>query len=122
MGVGYNLVNFTKKEMVGFIHVSASKKHELAGNPAASAITTWYLLENAGDKISFVSDTNEDWPFPEGSKKDLLLYPDVTDRVIDALIANGILSDQGRNYVDPDEPDTVYERDLCNIWCSDDSC
>ncbi len=121
MGVGYSLVNHTKREVVDFAHIPASKKRELAGNPAASAITTWYLLENAGDDISFVSDTYEDWPFPEGSKEDMQSYPDVTDRIVDVLIANGILSDHGRSYVDPDDPDVVYERDLRNVWISDDT-
>ena len=118
MGVGYILVNHTKGERVSFFHVPASKKRELAGNSAAAAIIAWYLLENCGDNISFVSDTDDDWPFPEGSKDNLSSYPDVTDRIIDALIENEILSDHGKSYVDPDEPDTVYERDLRNIWMS----
>ena len=63
MGVEYILINETKKEQITFIHLNGSKKSELAGNAAQSAITTWYLLSNQGDQIQFVSDTYDDWPF-----------------------------------------------------------
>lgn len=116
MGEGYSLVNQTKCEVIGFLHVPATKKRELAGNPAAAAITTWYLLENIGDDIAFVSDTFDDWPFSNGNRKEMSAYTDVTDRVIESLIEQGVLADHGMSYVDPDEPDTIYERDLRNAW------
>jgi len=43
MGATYVLVNYSKKETIGFLHIGASKAKELAGNPVAAAITTWYL-------------------------------------------------------------------------------
>jgi len=118
MGVGYILVNCTKREAIRWQHIAASKKRELAGNPAASAITTWYLLENAGDEISFVSDTHDDWPFSSGDRRDVASYEDVTDRVVEALIVNGLLADHGKSFVDEDEPDNVYVRGLRNVWKS----
>ena len=41
MGVGYSLVNRTKRERILFHGIGASTQSELAGHPAASAITTW---------------------------------------------------------------------------------
>lgn len=121
MGVGFLLVNATKREQIMFQHIGASKARELAGNPAASAITTWYLLENRGDNIAFVSDTDDDWPFPDLSKQDSLdAFPDVTDQIVKALIANGILDDRGKDYVDADDPDRIFTRDLRNAWMPQD--
>ena len=120
MGVTYILVNQTKRETVAYDHVRASKKRELAGNGAASAITTWYLLENLGDRISFVSDEDRGWPFPAGSRAELASYVDVTQRIVEDLLRNQILEDRGYAFVDPDEPGTVYERDLRNIWERDE--
>ena len=116
MGVWYWLVNYTKREQVMFTHIGASTKFELAYNPASSAITTWYLLENIGDRISFVSDTYDDWPFLVGSRDDLSSYQDVTDQVAKALLENGILSDHGMVFVDEDDPDHIYIRDLRTTW------
>jgi len=56
MGVEYTLVNNTKKERVSFFRMEGAKMRELAGNPAQAAVTTWYLLNNQGDDIQFVSD------------------------------------------------------------------
>lgn len=70
MPVGHILVNYTKGEKIAFEHVSASSEYEIAGNPATTAIVSWYLLQNAGDSFAFVSDTYDDWPF-SGRKKDL---------------------------------------------------
>ena len=116
MGVGYILVNQTRRECVMFMHVNASKARELAGNPAAAAITTWYLLHHRGDAIAFVSDTYEEWPFSSGSYADLNTYSEVTDRVVDELIRAEILADHGKSYVDEDEPERVFIRDLRNVW------
>ncbi len=119
MGTGYNLINYTKRETVCFYHVPATKKNELIGNPAASMITTWYMLNNLGDQISFVSDTYGEWPFPEGNQQDQFSYPDVTDNVIETMIKGGFLKDCGFVYQDETEPETVYERDLRNAWWPD---
>ena len=116
MGVGHILVNRTRREQIMFMHVGASSAREIAGNPAAAAITTWYLLQHPGDDISFVTDTLGDWPFLSGSRSDLHSYAEVTDRVVEQLIEAGILSDHGKSFVDPDDPDVAYERDLRNVW------
>ncbi len=116
MGVCYDLVNNTKRELIAFTRIPAHKDRELAGNPASSAITTWYLLQNAGDAIAFVSDTKDEWPFDTGSRDDLHDFPDVTNRIIDDLIANGVLADHGIGWADEYEPETVYYRDIRNVW------
>jgi len=120
MGVGYNLINYTKREQLIFDHIAASKKNELIGCPAASMITTGYMLDNLGDHISFVSDTYGEWPFPGGDQQDQFSYPDVTDRVVETLLKDGFLKDCGFLYLDEDEPETVYTRDLRNAWWPDD--
>lgn len=116
MSSEYILVNQTKKEVISFAHLNGAKARELAGNSAQSAIVTWYLLENQGDQIQFVTDSGEDWPFETGSKRESWLYPDKTNEIIDALILLGVLSDSGFLYVDEEEPDTVYVRDIKNVW------
>jgi hypothetical protein len=118
MSVEYTLVNQTKKEVISFAHLNGSKIKELAGNPAQSAIATWYLLNNSGDDIQFVSDTYDDWPFKSGNKQDLNCYPDRTNEVLSTLIENGILKDNGYLYIDQDEPNTVYVKDIINVWAS----
>ena len=118
MGVGYILVNQTKHEQVIFAHVSANTKRELAGHPAASAITTCYLLENPGNHIAFVSDTYGDWPFAEGSRADLEHYREVTTEVVQSLIEAGILVDDGKE-CSPGEESAVFNRRLRNVWMDD---
>jgi pyridoxine/pyridoxamine 5'-phosphate oxidase len=115
MGVGYMLVNYTKKEMIRFSHIPASKARELAGNPVSAAMVTWYMLENCGDNIAFVSDTYDDWPFP-GDDKQLSDYLEITNQVVDSLINAEILVDEGIEWADEDEPDTIYMRALRNRW------
>jgi hypothetical protein len=114
VGVGYILVNHTRRERLLFTHIAASTKYELAGNPVAAAITSWYLLEHASDHIAFVSDSDYDWPFPTGSRSDLATYQDMTDAVVEDLVKAGIVRDEGRE-VFFDDPD-AYVRLLRNIW------
>jgi len=119
MGVCYRLINATKREAIHFMHVSASKAREIAGNPAAAAITSWYMLQNRGDDIAFVSDSDGEWPFEHIDESEEGSFDEVTGRVVDELIEAGILEDRGRTYEDPDEPDAVYERDLRSVWMED---
>lgn len=116
MGVEYTLVNETKKEMVSFAHLNGSKKKELTGNHAQSAIVTWYLLKNQGDQIQFVSDTLGEWPFDSGNRSSALSYPDRTDDILKELIEQEILKDIGTLHVDEDEPEIVFTRHIINIW------
>lgn len=119
MGVGYILVNHTRREKIMFLHVAASTACEIAGNPAAAAITAWYLLQHPGDDIAFVTDTHGDWPFRSGRVSDLESYAEVTDRVVEQLIEAEVLADCGKSFIDPVKPDTVYVRDLRNVWWTD---
>ena len=115
MGVGYVLVNNTRAEWISFIHLPASKARELAGNPVAAAITTCYLLERRGDQIAFVSDTDWEWPFLNGSIKDLANFKDMTDAIVQELISESILRDDGIEWADDQEPESVYIRKLTNV-------
>lgn len=116
MGVGYILVNQTRREVIGFDRLPVSKARELAGNPVSAAITTWYLLQHRGEQIAFVSDTEDDWPFPTGSAVDFSGYNDVTDEVVRQLIEASILRDDGIAWVDQTEPESIYYRALTNVW------
>ncbi len=116
MGVGYSLVNHSKKERITYIHIPATKARELAGNPVSAAISTWYLLQHPGDRIAFVSDTYDDWPFPSGTRDELAEYTEVTDIVVTSLIEAGILVDEGIAWTDEEEPEQVYIRALRNKW------
>ena len=74
------------------------------------------MLENLGDHIIFVPDTYDVWPILQLSLSEFQNLPDVTDSVVDSLIQNQILTDFGKRWVDEDEPETVYTRDLRNTW------
>ncbi len=115
MGVTYDLVNFSKKERVTFAHIGAWKARELTGDPVSAAITSWYLLNNLGDHISFVPDTYAAWPFSEAMPDEVSQFPDVTDQVVSSLIDAGILADYGKEILFEDEPE-LYIRNLRNIW------
>lgn len=116
MGVGYFLVNYSKKELISYIHIGGTKARELAGDPVNAAMTTWYMLQNRGDSIAFLSDSDNEWFFPEGSRDEGLNYYDVTDEVVNSLIEAGILIDLGVSWADDDEPDKIYVRALKNVW------
>ena len=116
MGVEYTLVNTTKCECISFVHMDGAKQKELAGNPAQAALVTWYLLNNQGDSIQFVSDVYDDWPFDFGKKTDMTRYTDVTLKYIGLLIEQGILANKGFSYVDENDPDNVYILNLKNVW------
>ncbi|MFT3883446.1 MAG: hypothetical protein QM703_27825 [Gemmatales bacterium] len=116
MGIGYMLVNFTRKEVVKYTHLPTSKARELAGSPVSAAITTWYLLEHPGEQIAFVSDSEDDWPFPLGSRKDVADYQEMTNAVVQQLITEGILRDDGVAWADEEEPKSVHVRALKNVW------
>lgn len=104
MGQGYVLVNKSKRELISFAHLPASKARELSGNPVTAAMTTWYLLNNIGDQISFIEE--------EHIAND---YCDVTNRLIDNLVASQIIEDHGIEMFDPSEPE-IFIRLLRNIW------
>ncbi|ULO08526.1 hypothetical protein H1230_06885 [Paenibacillus sp. 19GGS1-52] len=108
MGATYQLMNLSKKEVINYSHLPASKLTEIVGNPVASAITTWYLINNIGDTITFLSELDE-------SPQDIEHYKEVTDRIINDLIQNQILKDEGLMYVDEDDS-SIYIRNLKNIW------
>jgi hypothetical protein len=116
MGTQFMLVNQTKGESIGFVHMAGAKARELTGNPAQAALVTWYLLNNQGDLIQFVSDTNNEWPFKEGSRADMDSYSDVTAKYIEQLVKQGILKVEGLLYADEDCPEEIFVLNLKNCW------
>lgn len=104
MGQGYILVNKSKGEIISFAHLPASKAKELTGNPVTAAMTTWYLLSNIGDQISFFEEENV-----------LDDYHDVTDLLIDDLIKRQLIKDDGIEVFDSNEPE-IFIRRLRNTW------
>jgi len=116
MGIGYELVNYTKRECVMFMHIGANTAWELAIHPVTAAITTFYLLANLGDRIAFVSDSYDDWPFPGGSKDDLEHYREMTDELVAQMIAADIIVDEGRQVFNEDEPEIYLRRLRLSNW------
>ena len=114
MAAWYSLVNLTKRERIDFERLPVRKERELAGNPAGAAIVVWYLLKNSGDVIGFFGD-ELDAPFPGISYGETSNYPDQTDRILNELIQEGILTDCGILWQDEDNP-TAYTRDIRNAW------
>jgi hypothetical protein len=108
------LWNSTKRERIAFEHVAATTPREVAGNPAASAIVTWYLIQNPGDQIAVLTDGNVP-PELNCTYAEALKLPDRTEAVVADLIAEGILKDAGFQFRDEDDPETVFVRDLRNV-------
>jgi hypothetical protein len=118
MSVGFFIVNTTKKEVINFAHLPASTQRELAGCIASAAVTTWYFIKNRGDNISFVSDTYNDWPFSGIKNSEVINYRDVTEAILEELIQEKILKENGFLYQDVDEPN-IFIKDYINIWNKD---
>lgn len=114
MGVYYTLVNLTKREKIAFQNLPVAKACEIVGNPAASAIVTWYLMEHSGDHIGFIGDEIAS-PFDGVSFEDVSDYPDRTEQVLEVLIEQGILVDCGIEYQDDEDP-SIYSKDVRNTW------
>lgn len=116
MSIGYELINQTKKEKISFLHLPVSTRSEIVGNPVSASIISWYMLNNQGDNIQFVSDTHGDWPFLSGEQGDKRKYPDQTELLITKLISLGVLKDNGIAYQDEDDPENIYIREIIHIW------
>jgi len=95
-----------------FLNIPVSTEWEIENNPVSSFIVRWYKARYPEDEIAFVSDIYDDWPFDTGSRGVLEGYPDVTKRVLDILIKEGHVVDNGIEWQDDDEPETVFIRDL----------
>jgi hypothetical protein len=113
MGAGYYLINLDKKEQITFLHINATKMSELADTAASASITTWYLLNNRGDRISFISDhESEHHLFGQVYRwADFDSYPDVTNEMVRQLIEASILYDAGILWMDEDDKSS-FVRDL----------
>lgn len=117
MGMGYILVNIDKKQQVGFYNVNTGTKlRELSGTIIASTIVTYYLLTNSGDRIGFINDTQDSFIIcGQNYKSDYFVgFADVTDKIIEELIKEEIIKDNGIIWID--EEDNLFDRDLINIW------
>jgi len=119
MSIGYTLINLDKREKITFIHTPADTMNEIAGFAASSSITTWYLLNNRGDRVAFLSDREDEYylfgnvyKWPELGIHD---YTDVTDTVVEKLLEVGILRDEGFLWKDEDDSNS-FVRDLRNDW------
>ena len=107
------ICNATKQEQILFTHIGASSPGELISHEAAAAIVSWYLNANRGDLITFVGDYDDPESLPFYlTFSQLRDWPDRTDRIVRAMIDEDILEDHGKSYVDEEEPDVIYIRDL----------
>ena len=106
MSVGYILANLTKNQIVSFEHLPVSTKDEICGSPVAAKIVSLFLIENAGDEISFAPDQAAagNWPLrvPE---TDLRSYEDVTAKYIDRAEELGYISGRSKDVFDSSEPE-----------------
>jgi hypothetical protein len=106
MGECVLLVNYTRREHIG-VHLPFAKPGEWVGHVAGAAMTTWYLLRQRGDDVRFVGDYGE-------ASEHLRVYREFTDvgeRIVAAMVEEGILADCGRSYQDDEDPH-VYIRDI----------
>lgn len=117
MGVGYQLINITKQEIISYLHLPVNTAREITGNTVSAAITTWYLIKNSGDEIGFVPDQfyEKEWPYKNITWEDISHYKDMTEETINELINQQILKDNGIDIFDAEEPE-IYVRRLENIW------
>lgn len=113
------LVNVTKRERISFFPLPAVTVLEVAGVPSSATVTTWYLLQNTGDRISFVREYGQ-FPFPDVGEAEVWDYPDRTTEWIQKAIDAGLLVDCGRVWEDEDDP-ALYLRDLRNAWMPADA-
>lgn len=91
-----------------------STAREIAGTSASAVMTTWYLLQNRGDTIGFVSDYDQVWPLAEGSWEESKNYKEVTEEVIASLVKAEILEDHGTVPIGGDPE--LLERVLEVVW------
>ena len=115
MGVYYDLVNYTRKEYISFHHIGGKKLSEIAGYPVTATLVTYYLLKYIGNQISFVADTDTQWPFPDGTYADLGSYRDVTDTMVEELVQYGYLADNGKEFLFKNDTES-YVRRLRQTW------
>ncbi|MBD5779927.1 hypothetical protein IEN85_10545 [Pelagicoccus sp. NFK12] len=118
MGTYHTLVNLTKKETLSFAKVSGMKAREITGNPASSAMVTWYMLKNSGDRIGFMPDDGTN-PFVDVDPIEIQDFEEKEEEIIDELLREGILVDCGSTYLDDDDP-SIFSRDLRNGWMPED--
>lgn len=117
MGLEYILVNIDKKQRIGFYDIdTGTKLRELSGTVIASTVIAYYLLSNTGDRIGFINDTLGSFIVcGQNYQSDYFTdFIDVTDKVIEELIENEIVKDNGIIWIDKE--DNLFNRDLINIW------
>jgi len=114
MGATYELINVTKKERLMYLGLPVSTAREITGNRVSATITSWYMLQNQGDVIGFVSDYDNSWPLPKGSREEAQEYNEITEEVISSLVKTEILEDLGTKTIDGDPE--LLERVLKVIW------
>ncbi len=113
MGVQFSLVNLDKKETITFFRINTGTKfNELIGNQIAGCITNYYLLNNIGDRISFVDDTN---PIKRLFNQELGSsnfdnFEDVTDKIIEKLKEMDFIAEFEPIVINEDE--NLYYRNL----------
>lgn len=117
MRLGYTLINIDKKQQIRFYNVdTGTKLRELSGTVIASTIVTYYFLKNTGDRIGFINDTEDSvivcgQNYPSNNFTDFI---EVTNQIVEELIANEIIKDNGISWIDKKE--NLFVRDLVNIW------
>ena len=109
MSVGILIMNCSKKEYVIFNHLPFSTRGEILSSFVATKIITYYFLENMGDDIYLIDDhlDEETWPL-KTPYKETFNYEEVTQRVIDAAEANGVLTNRKKFILDEDDKSLFF--------------
>jgi hypothetical protein len=109
MGVGYKLVNVTKKEIVRFFNLPVEKRGEICLHHVASKIVTMYMIDNMGNEISFVPDQyyEEDWPLRVGMDE-VKGYREVTEELLQKAEKEGFIKGRKKVFVFEDDPNMFY--------------
>ena len=115
MGVGYTLINATRRERLAFAHIPATTRWEIIGHPVAASMVACYLLQHIGDDIRFVPDDGSCWPFDSISPEEPQHIPEKTEHVVAALIREEMRVEQGRESFDEHDPE-CYMRRLVRVW------
>jgi hypothetical protein len=108
MHSGLRLINWTRRE---YLLLADEATHPHASPPQRldrNTIITTYLREHPGDWIASMEDTQSPWPFPDGDRRDLDFFTDVTADIIAAF--RGMEEPAGTQlvYREDEYPTVVY--------------
>lgn len=116
MPVGYRLINIDKHETISFAYIdSGASLWELTNTVISSTVITYYLLRNIGNRVTVVNDCESQFNLFGSivTWDDIHQYADMTNELIDNLIQEQILEEDGIIWIDKEE--NLYFRNLKKV-------